>query len=197
MSLQIVGIGASAGGLESFSELLARLPTDTGMAYVFVQHLDPGHASLLVEILSKRAEFPVEQAREGAKIFPDHLYVITPNTTLTLGGGVLHLRNRDPAERPHRPVDAFFHSLAQERGANAIGIILSGSGTDGAKGIQAVKQAGGITFAQDKSSALFYGMPNSAIRTGCVDFILSPGDIALELINISRHLDFRGTNPDC
>jgi two-component system CheB/CheR fusion protein len=143
----------------------------------------------------KAAEFPVEQAREGAKIFPDHLYVITPNTTLTLGGGVLHLRNRDPAERPHRPVDTFFHSLAQERGANAIGIILSGSGTDGAKGIQAVKQAGGITFAQDKSSALFYGMPNSAIRTGCVDFILSPGDIAQELINIS--LDFRGTNPDC
>jgi two-component system CheB/CheR fusion protein len=135
MSLPIVGIGASAGGLESFSELLARLPADTGMAYVFVQHLDPGHASRLVEILSKRARFPVEQAREGAKILPDHLYVIAPNTTLTLGGGVLHLRSRDTAERPHRPVDAFFHSLAQERGPNAIGIILSGSGTDGAKGI--------------------------------------------------------------
>ena len=188
MSLPIVGIGASAGGLESFSELLARVPADTGMAYVFVQHLDPGHASLLVEILSKRVRFPVEQAREGVKILPDRLYVIAPNTTLTLGGGVLHLRSRDPAERPHRPVDAFFHSLAQERGPNAIGIILSGSGSDGAKGIQAVKQAGGITFAQDESSALFYGMPNSAIRTGCVDFILSPGDIALELINISRHL---------
>jgi two-component system, chemotaxis family, CheB/CheR fusion protein len=109
----------------------------------------------------------------------------------------LHLSSRDPAERPHRPVDAFFHSLARERGPNAIGIILSGSGSDGAKGIQALKQAGGITFAQDESSALFYGMPNSAIRTGCVDFILSPGDIALELINISRHLDFRGKNPDC
>ena len=197
MSLPIVGIGASAGGLESFSELLARVPADTGMAYVFVQHLDPGHASRLVEILSKRAGFPVEQAREGVKILPDNLYVIAPNTTLTIGGGVLHLKSRNPAERPHRPVDAFFHSLAQERGPNAIGIILSGSGTDGAKGIQAVKQAGGITFAQDESSALFYGMPNSAIRTGCVDFILSPGDIALELINISRHLDFRGTNPDC
>jgi two-component system, chemotaxis family, CheB/CheR fusion protein len=141
--------------------------------------------------------FPAEQAREGAKILPDRLYVIAPNTTLTLGGGVLHLRSRDPAERPHRPVDAFFHSLAQERGPNAIGIILSGSGSDGAKGIQAVKQAGGITVGQDESSALLYGMPNSAIRTGCVDFILSPGDIALELINISRHLDFRGTNPDC
>jgi len=151
MSLSIVEIGASAGGLESFSDLLARVPADTGMAYVFVQHLDPGHASLLVEILSKRAGFPVEQAREGVKILPDRLYVIAPNTTLTIGGGVLHLRSRDPAERPHRPVDVFFHSLAQERGPNAIAIILSGSGSDAAKGIQAVKQAGGITFAQDES----------------------------------------------
>jgi two-component system, chemotaxis family, CheB/CheR fusion protein len=184
MSFPIVGIGASAGGLESFSELLALVPAGTGMAYVFVQHLHPGHASHLVEILSKRAGFPVEQAQEGVKILPDRLYVIAPNTTLTLGGGVLHVRSRDPAERPHRPVDAFFHSLAQERGPNAIGIILSGSGTDGAKGIQAVKQAGGITFAQDKSSALFHGMPNSAIRMGCVDFILNPGAIAQELIRI-------------
>jgi two-component system CheB/CheR fusion protein len=197
MSLPIVGIGASAGGLESFSELLVRVPTDMGMAYVFVQHLDPGHASRLVEILSKRARFPVEQARDGLKILPNRLYVIAPNTTLTIGAGVLHLSGRDPAERPHRPVDAFLHSLAQERGPNAIGIILSGSGSDGAKGIQAVKQAGGITFAQDESSALFYGMPNSAIRTGGVDFILNPGAIAQELIKISRHLDFRGTNPDC
>ena len=173
MSFPIVGIGASAGGLESFSELLALVPAGTGMAYVFVQHLHPGHASHLVEILSKWAGFPVEQAQEAVKILPDRLYVIAPNTTLTLGGGVLHVRSRDPAERPHRPVDAFFHSLAQERGRNAIGIILFGSGTDGAKGIQAVKQAGGITFAQDESSALFHGMPNSAIRMGCVDFILN------------------------
>jgi two-component system CheB/CheR fusion protein len=115
MFLPIVGIGASAGGLESFSEFLARVPAGTGMAFVFVQHLDPGHASLLVEILSKRAGFPVEQAREGVKILPDRLYVIAPNTTLTIGGDVLHLRSRDPVERPHRPVDAFFHSLAQER----------------------------------------------------------------------------------
>ena len=195
MSLQIVGIGASAGGLESFRTSW-RVPTDTGMAYVFVQHLDPGHASLLVEILSKRAEFPVEQAREGAKIFPDHLYVITPNTTLTLGGGVLHLRNRDPLKDPIVLLMRFSIRLLKREGPMPLAL-FSLEWTDGAKGIQAVKQAGGITFAQDKSSALFYGMPNSAIRTGCEDFILSPGDIALELINISRHLDFRGTNPDC
>jgi two-component system CheB/CheR fusion protein len=187
MSFPIVGIGASAGGLESFSELIARIPVDTGMAYVFVQHLDPSHGSLLVEILSKRAGFPVEEAREGVKILPDHLYVIAPNTTLTIGGDVLHLRSRDPAERPHHPVDTLFRSLAEQRGPNAIGIILSGNGSDGAKGIQAVKQAGGITFAQEESSALFFGMPGSAIKTGCVAFILVPQEIAQELIRISRH----------
>jgi two-component system CheB/CheR fusion protein len=187
MSFTIVGIGASAGGLESFSELIARIPAGTGMAYVFVQHLDPRHGSLLVEILSKRAGFPVEEAREGVKILSDRLYVIAPNTTLTIGGDVLHLRSRDPAERPHRPVDVLFHSLAQQRGSNAIGIILSGSGSDGAKGIQAIKQAGGITFAQDESSALFFGMPSCAIKTGCVDFTLVPKEIAQELIRISRH----------
>ena len=153
MSFPIVGIGASAGGLESFCELIARIPAGTGMAYVFVRHLDPRRGSLLVTILSKRARFPVEQAREDVQILPDHLYVIAPNTTLTIDRDALHLRSRDPAERPHRPVDVLFHSLAQQRGPNAIGIILSGSGSDGTKGIQSVKQAGGITFAQDESAA--------------------------------------------
>ena len=121
------------------------------------------------------------------KILPNHLYVITPNTALTIGDDVLHLRSRDPSERPHRPVDRLFHSLAEQRGPNVIGIILSGCGSDGAKGIQAIKQAGGITFAQDENSALFFGMPNAAIQTGCVDFILVPGEIAQELIRISSH----------
>jgi two-component system CheB/CheR fusion protein len=186
MSFPIVGIGASAGGLESIFELLAGIPADTGMAYVFVQHLDPAHGSRLAKILSDRTALPVEEVREG-EIFPDHLYVIIPNATLTITSRVLHLRSRDPAERPHRPVDVLFHSLAQQRGSNAIGIILSGSGSDGAKGIQAIKQAGGITFAQDESSALFFGMPSYAIKIGCVDFILDPKEIAQELIRISRH----------
>src|SRR3984957_14104848 len=138
MSFPIVGIGASAGGLESISELLAGIPASTGLAYVFVQHLDPGHASHLAEILSNRAALFVEEAREG-KVFPDHLYVIIPNITLTITSHGLHLRSRDPAERPHRPV---------ERGPNVIGVILSGSGSDGAKGIQAIKAAGGVTFAE-------------------------------------------------
>jgi two-component system, chemotaxis family, CheB/CheR fusion protein len=138
MSVPIVGIGGSAGGLESISELLAGIPTGTGMAYVFVQHLDPAHGSHLAKILSNRTALPVEEAREG-EIFPDHLYVIIPNKSLTITSDVLHLRSRDPAERPHRPIDILFLSLAEKRGSDAIGVILSGSGSDGAKGIKAIK----------------------------------------------------------
>ena len=185
MSFPIVGIGASAGGLESISALLAGIPAHTGMAYVFVQHLDPYHVSHLAEILSDRAALPVEAAREG-EIFPDHLYVITPNTTLTITGHVLHLTSRDPAQRPHHPVDMLFLSLAEKREPIVIGVILSGSGSDGAKGVQAIKAGGGITFAEEEDSASFFGMPSSAIRTGCVDFILNPCDIARGLVGISR-----------
>ena len=156
------------------------------MAYVFVQHLDPAHGSHLAKILSNRTALPVEEAREG-EIFPDHLYVTIPNTTLTITSHVLHLRSRDPAERPHRPIDILFLSLAEKRGPNAIGIILSGSGSDGTKGIQAIKKAGGITFAEGKNSASFFGMPSSAIQTGCVDFILAPSYIAEKLVGIGRH----------
>jgi two-component system, chemotaxis family, CheB/CheR fusion protein len=185
MSFPIVGIGASAGGLESISALLAGIPASSGMAYVFVQHLDPAHGSHLTKILSKRAALPVEEAREG-EIFPDHLYVIIPDIALTITSRGLHLRSRDTAQRPHRPVDILFLSLAEKRGPNVIGVILSGSGSDGAKGIQAIKEAGGITFAEGENSASFFGMPSSAIRTGCVDFILNPRDIAQGLVGISR-----------
>ena len=185
MSFPIVGIGASAGGLESISTLLAGIPASTGMAYVFVQHLDPAHGSHLTKILSKGAALPVEEAREG-EILPDHLYVIIPNITLTITGHVLHLRSRDPAERPHRPIDILFLSLAEKRGPNVVGVLLSGSGSDGAKGIRAIKEAGGVTFAEEENSASFFGMPRSAIQTGCVDFILNPRDIAQGLIGISR-----------
>jgi two-component system CheB/CheR fusion protein len=185
MSFPIVGIGASAGGLESISALLAGIPAKTGMAYVFVQHLDPGRASHLAKILSSRAALPVEEAREG-EIFPDHLYVIIPNITVTITSDVLHLRRRDPAERPHRPIDNLFLSLGESRRRNVIGVILSGSGSDGVKGIQAIKEAGGITFAEGKKSASFFGMPGSAIQTGCVDFILNPCDIGRGLMGISR-----------
>jgi chemotaxis response regulator CheB len=176
VSFPMVGIGASAGGLEAFSELLTNLPVNTGMAYLLVQHLDPTHNSFLVEILAKQTRIPIEQAREGIEVSPNHVYVLPPNSTLTLGGNRLHLATRETVEQRRSPVDILFDSLA-ERGPNAIGVILSGTGSDGAKGVQILKEAGGIIFAQEESSARFSGMPKSAIQTGCVDFILSPGRI--------------------
>jgi two-component system, chemotaxis family, CheB/CheR fusion protein len=186
MSFPVVGIGASAGGLEAFSELLANLPTNTGMAFLLVQHLDPTHSSFLVEILSKQTRMPIEEAREGVEIRPDHVYVLPPNNTLTLAGNLLHLSSRETIEQRRSPVDILFDSLA-DRGISAIGVILSGSGTDGAKGAQTLKEAGGIIFAQEESSARFSGMPKSAIQTGCVDFVLSPNMIARELVRMGRH----------
>jgi two-component system, chemotaxis family, CheB/CheR fusion protein len=172
--------------LEAFSELLANLPANTGMAFLLVQHLDPTHASFLVEILSKQTEMPIEEAREGVEIMPDHVYVLPPNSTLTLVGNVLHLTNRETIEQRRSPVDILFDSLG-ERGIDAVGVILSGSGSDGAKGIQTLKEAGGIIFVQEEGSARFSGMPKSAIQTGCVDFVLSPSKIARELVRMGRH----------
>jgi two-component system, chemotaxis family, CheB/CheR fusion protein len=186
MSFPVVGVGASAGGLEAFSELLANLPPDTGMAFLLVQHLDPTHSSFLVEILSKRTRMPIEEAREGVEIQPDHVYVLPPNSTLTLVDNFLHLANRETIEQRRSPVDILFDSLA-DRGISAIGVILSGSGSDGAKGVQTLKEAGGIIFAQEENSARFSGMPKSAIQTGCVDFVLSPSMIARELVRMGRH----------
>jgi two-component system CheB/CheR fusion protein len=186
MSFPVVGIGASAGGLEAFSELLVNLPTNTGMAFLLVQHLDPTHSSFLVEILSKQTRMPIEEVREGVEIRPDHVYVLPPNNTLTLAGNRLHLSRRETVEQRRSPVDILFDSLA-ERGPNAIGVILSGSGSDGAKGTQTLKEAGGIIFAQEESTARFSGMPKSAIQTGCVDFVLSPNMIARELVRMGHH----------
>jgi chemotaxis response regulator CheB len=123
MSVPIVGIGASAGGLKSIFELIAGIPASTGMAYVFVQHLDPRHGSDLAKILSKRTAFPVEEVVEGVEISPDHLYVIIPNTTLTISNDVLRLRSRDPAERPHRRVD--IHSIRLLRREGRVSLALS------------------------------------------------------------------------
>jgi two-component system, chemotaxis family, CheB/CheR fusion protein len=191
VSFPVAGIGASAGGLEAFSELLANLPANTGMAFLLVQHLDPTHGSFLVEILAKQTRMPVEEAREGIEVQPDHVYVLPPNSTLTLGGDRLHLATRETIEQRRSPVDILFDSLA-DRGPNAIGIILSGTGSDGAKGVQILKDAGGIIFAQEESSARFSGMPNSAIQTGCADFILSPRLIALELVRMGGHSYING-----
>jgi two-component system CheB/CheR fusion protein len=186
-SFPIVGIGASAGGLEAFTQLLKALPTDTGMGFVVVQHLAPKHESVLTEILSRATKMHVTEVRDGMLVEPDHLYVIPPDTNMAILHGRLNLMPRIKVEGQHMPIDYFMRALAQDQGVSAIGVILSGTASDGAQGLAAIKGEGGITFAQDPQSAKYDGMPRSAIAAGVVDFILPPEGIAQELAEISRH----------
>src|SRR2546425_11501163 len=183
----VVGIGASAGGLEAASLLLGQLPGTTGMAFVLIQHLDPKHESNLGRILAKATPIPVQEATQGLAVQPNNVYVIPRNTTMTIAGGVLQLKPRGEARGPHLPVDAFFKSLAEDRQTAAIGVILSGTGSDGTLGIEDIKTAGGITFAQDEESARYPGMPQSSMRSGCIDVVLPPEEIARELARIGQH----------
>ncbi len=183
----IVGIGASAGGLEAFSELLKNLPTDTGMAFVLIQHLNPDHQSLLSEILARTTLLPVSEVTDDIAVEPNQVYIIPPNTKMILSQGNLRLTPREKIQGKYMPIDFFFRSLALEWGSKAIAVVLSGLDGDGALGLEAVKAAGGITFAQDSATSKFEGMPHSAIATGCVDFVLPPAGIAQELAKISRH----------
>jgi two-component system CheB/CheR fusion protein len=181
----IVGIGASAGGLEAFTRLLKRLPVDTGLGFVLVQHLDPQHDSALTQILARATTMPVMEVTNDLRVAPDHIYVIPPNTTLSIARGVLKLKPRG-STRGARSIDSFFESLAEDQRERAIGVILSGTATDGTLGLEAIKAEGGITFAQDESAA-YDSMPRSAAGAGCVDFVLSPEAIAEELTRIAKH----------
>ena len=182
----IVGIGASAGGLDAFTEVLRALPTDTGMAFVVVQHLDPTHSSLLTEILSRSTVMPVTAVADQMVVEPNHVYVIPPGVTMGITRGTLQLTPRSDTRGQHRPIDHFLRALAEDVGHRAIGVILSGSATDGTLGLEAIKSEGGITFAQDES-AQHSSMPSSAVAAGCVDFVLPPRGIAEEIARISRH----------
>ncbi|MDQ3254264.1 MAG: hypothetical protein M3R15_10230, partial [Acidobacteriota bacterium] len=183
----VVGIGASAGGLEAFTQLLKHLPPDTGMAFVLIQHLNPNHASLLTELLSRITTMPVSEVTEGTRVEPDHVYVIPPNTNMAIVGSVLQLQSRRQTSGQHLPIDFFLRSLAEDRSSRAIGVILSGTASDGTLGIEAIKVEGGIAFAQDPKSAKYDSMPQSAVDSGCVDFVLTPENIAQEIARISRH----------
>ena len=184
-SFPIVGIGASAGGLEAFTQLLKSLPCDTGMAYVLVQHLAPTHASALAEILSRATKMPVTEVQNELTVEPNHVYVIPPARSMIMAGDTLQLLPRE-GNGMHRPIDQFFRSLAEEWRHRAIGVVLSGTATDGTLGLEAIKAEGGITFAQD-GTAQHDGMPHSAIASGCVDFVLPPDEIAREIVRIGHH----------
>jgi two-component system CheB/CheR fusion protein len=181
----IVAVASSAGDLEAVCELLSALPGECGAAFIIVQHLDSGRERLLFEALGGRTILPVIHAHDGLVVEQRHVYVITANTTLTMSGGRIHV-TPNPGGL-HHPGDVLFTSLAKEQGCSAIGVVLSGEGSDGALGIRAFKQGGGATLAQYPGSARFPSMPISAIETGCVDIVLRPNEIARELARLSRH----------
>lgn len=185
--IPIVGIGASAGGLEAFTQLLRGLPTDTGMAFVLVQHLAPNYESMLTELISKATTMPVTEVTEGTRVEANHVYVIPPNKNMGIEDGVLHLVPRTEPRGQHMPIDTFFESLAVENKSQAIGVILSGTASDGAMGLKAIKSEGGITLVQDPKNARYDGMPRSAIAAGAVDFVAPVDRIGADLAKIARH----------
>jgi two-component system, chemotaxis family, CheB/CheR fusion protein len=184
----IAGIGASAGGLEAFEQLLSSLPEDTGMAFVLVQHLAPTHESFLSELLRKSTKMPVIEVSDGVPTAPNHVYVIPPNADMSIIDGVLHLTPLTVDRARRMPIDFFLRSLAEDQQSHAIGVILSGTASDGTLGLQAIKALGGVTFAQDDNSAKYNAMPRSAIAAGNVDYILPPEGIARELQRIAKHV---------
>ncbi len=192
----VVGIGASAGGLDAFKKLLKAIPENSGMAYVLVQHLSPNHTSLLPEILQKVTHIPVVEITDVIKVEPNHIYIIPENKLLVANDGALQLIPR-PAKKENiinLPIDLFFNSLAQVHQSHAIGVVLSGTGSDGTIGLKAIKDYGGITFAQDEESAAFEGMPHSAAQAAVVDFILPPEKIPEKIIELVSIINSK--NPD-
>lgn len=184
-NFQVVAIGASAGGLEAMMELLQYLPSDTGMAFIYVQHLSPDHKSMLTEILSKKTKMKVQEIDDMDKIKPNNVFIIPYNKGIEVTEGHIKLIPRSESTAAVS-IDILFSSLAQAQKGRVIGVILSGSASDGTIGIKNIKHEGGLTFAQD-DTAKFASMPHSAIAAGVVDFILSPKEIALELARLSKH----------
>ena len=184
----VVGIGASAGGLEACRKLIGALPKGNGMAFILVQHLDPTHESMMVDLLSGHTTMPVRQAADGMTLEPDHLYVIPPGMYLSVEQGALRLSQPQARHGARLPFDFLLHSLADEGGGRAICVVLSGSGADGSLGVKAVKAAGGLVIAQDPDEAGYDGMPRSAIMTGAVDLVLPVAQIPEALLKYDRRM---------
>ena len=195
LAFPVVGIGASAGGLEAFSDFLKVMRPDSGMAFVFIQHLPPERESIVAEILARHTKMSVQQVVDGMRVEPNHVYVIRPGFTLTLKEGVLHLGEPVEKRSHQRPVDDFFRSLAEEQRERAIAIIMSGMGSNGTAGAQVVKTVGGVCIAQDPESAKFPSMPRNLLQAGHADFVLRPEEMPDLLIRYSAHPYARGTQP--
>ncbi len=180
-SFAIAAVGASAGGLEALENLFAHTPLESGIAFIVISHLEPSHSSVLPELLQRVTKLKVLQIIDEVKIQPDYVYVIPPAKNVIIKDAVLKLSDRNKTRAVHLPIDFFFQSLAKEEGHKIIGIILSGTGTDGALGLKAIHKAGGLVIVQDPKTAKYPGMPNSALDTGCVECVLSPENIVKKI----------------
>ena len=178
----VVGIGASAGGLESLEKLFQNVPDDTGMAFVIIQHLSPDFKSMMYELLARDTKMQIHRVEDGMQIEANQVYLLPPKKELIIAGGGLHLIDKDLSKGLTLPIDRFFESLAREFGPRGIGIILSGSGSDGSRGVRELSQAGALVICESERTAKFDGMPLSAQATGMVDMVLAPEDIGKELI---------------
>ena len=183
----VVGIGSSAGGLEALTQFFTAMPYDSGLAFVLVSHLDPHHNSMLPELIQNKTKMKVHQIEDNMKVAANQVYVIPPDKELSILNGSLQLLKRKQPEANHRPIDAFFRTLAEDQGDKAIGIVLSGTGTDGTLGIKAIKAEAGLVIIQDKNSAKFEGMPVNAGATGLADHILPPEEMPEQLLQYVRH----------
>ena len=184
-ALQIVAIGASAGGLEAITELLQNITPNTGLVFIYIPHLSPDHKSLLTSLLAKATTMKVQEVTDKILMKPNNFYIIPPDKEITVLDGRVQLTARAKKRVVHLPIDTFFSSLAEIHKEDSIGVVLSGSANDGTRGLLAIKAAGRLTFAQN-NSAKFTNMPQSAMTAGAVDYALSPKDIATELIRISK-----------
>jgi two-component system CheB/CheR fusion protein len=191
----IVGLGASAGGLEAFEHFFRNVPRDSGMAFVLVPHLDPGHASILTEILQRSTAMPVVEAQHSMSVAPNGVYVIPPNRDMAIFRGVIQLSVPELPRGHRMPIDAFLRSLAEDQGEKAIGVILSGTGTDGTMGLRSILGAGGVSFVQDPASAKYDGMPTSAIQAGFATYVLPAERMPEAMLAGARNLAVSQESP--
>ena len=183
----VVGIGASAGGLEAIERMIDHMPAETGMAFVIVQHLSPDFKSLMNELLSRRTSMPIHLVEDGMVVERDSIYLIPAKKEMVISGGRLLLTDKDPHATLTLPIDHFFRSLAQDCGRRAIAVVLSGTGSDGSRGIADIHEAGGLVVTQSEETAKFDGMPRGARASGVVDLFLAPEDMPEALLRYAGH----------
>jgi two-component system, chemotaxis family, CheB/CheR fusion protein len=186
-AVPVVGVGASAGGIEAFTQLLGAMPADSGAAFVLVLHLDPTRESQLSSILERHTAMPVAQIEDGMEVQPNHVYVIAPACDVTLDGDTLRLWVPAQPRGHGHPIDVLFRSLAEHRRERAVAIVLSGTGTNGTQGIKEIKAAGGLILVEDPAVARFDGMPRSAIAAGMADHVMAPGEMPATVLQYLRH----------